>query len=127
MTKFDDHPTVKHLRELQKAQDQNPQDTISSPLDRDWLRSFCLDLGVDDVGFVSIDQPAMDEQRAKVLQAFPQTKSLIGFVCRMNRDNVRNPARSVANVEFHHTGEEINMIARKIVRELSLFCYFSEN
>ncbi len=60
----------------------------------------------------------MAEQRTKVLQAFPQTTSLISFVCRMNRDNVRNPARSVANVEFHHTGEEVNTIARKIVREL---------
>jgi epoxyqueuosine reductase QueG len=118
MTKFDDHPTVKRLRELQKSQGQNPQNTASSPLDRDWLRSFCLDLGVDDVGFVSIDQPEMAEQRTKVLQAFPQTKSLISFVCRMNRDNVRNPARSVANLEFHHSGEEVNTIARKIVREL---------
>lgn len=36
----------------------------------------------------------------------------------MNRENVRNPARSVANLEFHHTGEEINTIARKIVRAL---------
>jgi Fe-S-cluster-containing hydrogenase component 2 len=118
MTKFDDHPTVKRLRELHNSQYQNSQDTISSPLDHDWLRSLCLDLGVDDVGFVSLDQPEMDDQRAKILQAFPQTKSLISFVCRMNRDNVRNPARSVANVEFHHSGEEVNMIARKIVREL---------
>jgi ferredoxin len=113
MTKFDDHPTVKRLREL-----QNAQDTLSSPIDRDWLRSLCLNLGVDDVGFVSLDQPEIADQRAKILQAFPQTKSLISFVCRMNRDNVRNPARSVANVEFHHTGEDVNMIARKIVREL---------
>jgi len=118
MAKFDDHPTVKLLRAQQKSQEQNPQNTISSSLDRNWLRSFCLDLGVDDVGFVSINQPEIDDQRAKLLQAFPQTKSLISFVCRMNRDNVRNPARSVANVEFHHTGEEVNMIARKIVREL---------
>ncbi|HEY9826041.1 MAG TPA: hypothetical protein V6D19_11370, partial [Stenomitos sp.] len=121
MPKFDDHPTVKHLRERQTLEDQNSQSMISSSpptLNRDWLRSFCLDLGVDDVGFVSIDQPEMVEQRTKILQAFPQTKSLISFVCRMNRDNVRNPARSVANVEFHHTGEEVNMIARKIVREL---------
>lgn len=118
MTKFDDHPTVKRLRERQNSQDEDARNVISSPLDRDWLRSLCLDLGVDDVGFVSIDQSAMADQRPKVLQAFPQTKSLISFVCRMNRDNVRNPARSVANVEFHHTGEEVNMIARKIVREL---------
>lgn len=57
MTKFDDHPTVKLLRSQQKSQEQNPQNMISSPLDRDWLRSFCLDLGADDVGFVSINQP----------------------------------------------------------------------
>jgi Fe-S-cluster-containing hydrogenase component 2 len=118
MSKFDEHPTVKWLRALQASQDQDPQNPISSPLDRDWLRSFCLELGVDDVGFVSIDQPEIADQRAKILQAFPQTKSLISFVCRMNRDNVRNPARSVANVEFHHSGEEVNLIARRIVREL---------
>ncbi|XGV96206.1 MAG: SCP2 sterol-binding domain-containing protein [Leptolyngbya sp. BL-A-14] len=118
MTKFDDHPTVRRLRALQTAQDQEYQNSISSPLDRDWLRSFCLELGVDDVGFVSIDQPELADQRAKILQAFPQTKSLISFVCRMNRENVRNPARSVANVEFHHTGEDVNTIARKIVRAL---------
>jgi len=115
MTKFDDHPTVKRLREL-----GNSQENLSSPLDPDWLRSMCLNLGVDDVGFVSIDQPEIADQRADILQTFPQTKTLISFVCRMNRDNVRNPARSVANVEFHHTGEEINIIARKIVRELEL-------
>jgi Fe-S-cluster-containing hydrogenase component 2 len=118
MPKFDDHPTVKRLRALQNSQDQDPQNPISSPLDRDWLRSLCLELGVDDVGFVSISQPEIADQRTKIWQAFPQTKSLISFVCRMNRDNVRNPARSVANVEFHHAGEEVNLIARKIVREL---------
>ncbi len=118
MPKFDAHPTVRRLRELRNSQEPETQDRISSSLDRDWLRSFCLDLGVDDVGFVSIHQPEIADQRAKILQAFPQTKSLISFICRMNRDNVRNPARSVANVEFHHAGEEVNTIARKIVREL---------
>ncbi len=36
----------------------------------------------------------------------------------LNRENVRSPARSVANVEFHHAGDEIDNIARKVVREL---------
>jgi hypothetical protein len=53
MSKFDDHPTVKRLRALQNSQDQDSQNPISSPLDRDWLRSLCLELGVDDVGFVT--------------------------------------------------------------------------
>src|SRR5438132_7586948 len=37
---------------------------------------------------------------------------------RMNRDNVRNPARSIANSEFHHTGDEVNDVARRITAAL---------
>src|SRR5438045_4025445 len=36
----------------------------------------------------------------------------------MNRDNVRSPARSVANSEFHHTGDEVNDVARRITAAL---------
>jgi NAD-dependent dihydropyrimidine dehydrogenase PreA subunit len=36
----------------------------------------------------------------------------------MNRENVRSPARSVANLEFHHTGDQVNDIARNIVATL---------
>jgi hypothetical protein len=36
----------------------------------------------------------------------------------MNREPIRTPARSVANLEFHHVGDEINEIAREIVTEL---------
>ncbi|MEL6262657.1 MAG: SCP2 sterol-binding domain-containing protein [Cyanobacteria bacterium J06626_6] len=113
MAKFDNHPTVRRLRE---GQQKNRAET--EPLNADWLRQLCTELGADDVGFVSIYQTELDDQRAEILTAFPATKSLISFVCRMNRDNVRAPARSIANVEFHHTGEDVNHIARKIVRVL---------
>ncbi len=36
----------------------------------------------------------------------------------MNRDNVRSPARSVANQEFHRSGELINEAAHRITRTL---------
>jgi Fe-S-cluster-containing hydrogenase component 2 len=36
----------------------------------------------------------------------------------MNREPVRSPARSVANLEFHHTGERTNEVARSIVDAL---------
>ncbi len=49
---------------------------------------------------------------------FPETRTLIGIVRRMNRENVRTPARSIANLEFHHTTDEINEIARKVVAPL---------
>src|SRR5262245_21100706 len=36
----------------------------------------------------------------------------------MNREPIHNPARSVANVEYHRTGEHVNETARKIVATL---------
>jgi epoxyqueuosine reductase QueG len=36
----------------------------------------------------------------------------------MNREPVRSPARSVANLEFHNTGDHVNDVAREIVRRL---------
>ena len=49
---------------------------------------------------------------------FPPAKTLLSFVCRMNREPIRSPARSVANLEFHHTGDHVNEVARKIVATL---------
>ncbi|WP_193198759.1 SCP2 sterol-binding domain-containing protein [Nostoc sp. MG11] len=114
MSKFDNHQTVKKFRE------QNPLDnsTPVSPLDADWLRRLCLEMGADDVGFVEIDRQEIADQRQDILVAFPPTKTLVSFVCRMNRENVRSPARSVANVEFHTTGDEVNQIGREIVATL---------
>jgi len=53
-----------------------------------------------------------------ILWLLPKTKTLISFVVRMNRENIRTPARSVANLEFHHTTDETNEAARKIVAAL---------
>ena len=64
------------------------------------------------------DRPALAEERPHIQRAFPHTRSLISFVLRMNRDNVRSPARSVANLEFHHTGDEVNDVARRITAAL---------
>ena len=33
----------------------------------------------------------------------------------MNREPIRSPARSIANLEFRHTGDQVNEIARKTV------------
>src|SRR5215475_5552485 len=109
---FKEHPTVAaHRRRL------SPEKT-SGPLDASWLRQLCLDAGADDVGFVEVDRPALAEERPHIQRAFPHTRSLISVVLRMNRDNVRNPARSIANTEFHHTGDEVNDVARRITAAL---------
>src|SRR5581483_241378 len=87
-------------------------------LDAVWLRQLCLDCGADDAGLVEISRPALDDQRGDILRAFPATKTLLSFVCRRNREPIRSPARSVANLEFHHTGNHVNEVARKVVTAL---------
>jgi len=111
-TPINEHPTVRAHR--QKAEQQK----ISEPLDAVWLRQLCLEAGADDVGFVELDCPSLAGERPHIQRAFPRTRSLISFVLRMNRDNVRSPARSVANLEFHHTGDEVNDVARRITSAL---------
>jgi ferredoxin len=111
MAKLDQHPTVIHHR-------GRPKGPAPQGLDADWLRRVCLDAGAHDVGFVAIDRPEVDDQRAEILSAFPATRTLVSFVCRLNPEPVRSPARSVANQEFHANYEEVNEVARRVVRTL---------
>ncbi len=87
-------------------------------LESSWLRQVCLDAGADDVGFVSVNSPALAEERPHVERAFPRTRTLVSLVVRMNRENIRSPARSVANHEFHHATDEANEVARRVVAVL---------
>src|SRR5262245_32772421 len=113
--KLADHPTVKAFYE--KAA-QAPAPSAPTKLDADWLRRLCREAGADDAGLVEISRPALDNQRDDILRAFPATRTLLSFVCRMNREPIRSPARSVANLEFHHTGDHVNEVARKVVATL---------
>jgi len=93
-------------------------DGTAAGLDPAWLKRLAADLGADDAGLVAIGDPALDDQRADILRFYPRTRALFAIVCRMNREPVRNPARSVANLEFHATGDEVNDICRGIVAAL---------
>jgi Fe-S-cluster-containing hydrogenase component 2 len=115
MAKFDDHPTVKRWRERSPQLDYGVE---LVPLNSDSLRQLCLDAGADDVGFVELERPAIADQHSDIKKVFPPTKTLISFVSRMNRENVRAPARSVANLEFHATNDHANDTAREIVKRL---------
>lgn len=82
------------------------------------LRSLCLQAGADDVGFVSLAGPEMDSERSEILRLFPATRTLICLISRMNVEPVRSLARNVANQEFHATGDEVNEVARRLVKLL---------
>ncbi len=112
--KLEEHPTVIHFRQ-QTTQVVPAQ---SSELDTNWLRQLCLEAGADDVGFVEINRPEIADQRDEILAVFSGTKTLISYVVRMNREPVRSPARSVANLEFHQSSDDVNEVARRVVAAL---------
>ena len=111
---LDDHPTVVRVRAKPA-----PPSPHRKPLDADWLKELARRCGADDVGLVEIDRPALDDQRALIRQVFSETRSLLAFVVRMNREPVRSVVRSVANQEFHAVYDEVNETARKIVAALA--------
>lgn len=109
-----EHPTIASVRA------KPPALPPSSPIPRDDLRALCQSAGADDCGFVAIDRPELDDQRDDILRFFPRTRTLISLAFRMNREPVLNPARSVANLEFHQTTDHANAAARLIVANLAL-------
>src|SRR3954453_15254669 len=115
MAQLAEHPTVKHFYEVSvdRAETSRPQ-----LLDAASLRRICLDAGADDVGFVERGRPEIADQEADIESVFPKTRTLISFAMRMNRENIRTPARSISNLEFHHTTDEANEVARRIVSAL---------
>ena len=113
--KIAEHPTVRRFHE---RNGEHHEAAEPKKLDAAWLRQLCLDNGADDAGLVEISRPALDNQRDDILRVFPHAKTLLSFVCRMNREPIRSPARSVANLEFHHTGDHVNEVARKVVSAL---------
>src|SRR5438477_9440422 len=69
--KLEDHPTVKRIR----LKTVDPVPARKESLDAQWLKQLVLDAGADDVGFVEIGRPALDDQREDILKAMPHTKS----------------------------------------------------
>src|SRR5216110_430508 len=115
MAQLAEHPTVKQFQQQARSPTEASRTQV---LDAVWLRQLCLDAGADDVGFVDADGPEIADQRTEIESVFPRTKTLISFVMRMNRENIRTPARSISNLEFHHTTDETNDVARRIVTAL---------
>ena len=82
------------------------------------LGKLLKELGADDYGFVDIENPAIQVDREYIDVCFPKTKTLISIVCHMNREPVKSLNRSVANLEFHHVGTQVDDIARNLVSKL---------
>lgn len=115
MTNQNDHPTVKRYQERKAS---NAAHTTVPRLSAPDLRKLCLECGADDVGIVEIDRPSLAGEKEDILALFPWTKSLISFVGRINRENLRSPARSIASLELQQVEERLNHTAQALAAAL---------
>jgi hypothetical protein len=113
---LNEHPTVIEYR---KKVEENASATASKPLDGAWLKGVAKDIGADDAGLVEINASEIEDQREEILSIFPQTRSLMSIVCRMNPENIRCPSRDVSDLEFLQTFEHTNKVSRRIAKALA--------
>jgi Fe-S-cluster-containing hydrogenase component 2 len=111
MPSLTEHPTVKRYYERKKIH-SNLKGV--SKLDAANIRKLCMEFGADDVGFVEIERQEVADQKDDALRVFPPAKTFISFVCRINRENLRNSARSIANMELHHVIKRMEDVSCKI-------------
>jgi epoxyqueuosine reductase QueG len=110
---INEHPTVVKYRLKEKT----PRPDI---IEYKWLREIVLEAGADDVGFVEIGREDISDQKADILHAFPKTKTLISYVCRLNRPQIQSNDRSLPDVEFVALESEMKRISRDVVKALRL-------
>jgi NAD-dependent dihydropyrimidine dehydrogenase PreA subunit len=109
---IEEHPTVLALQKKKPSLTVKSEQVHPSNL----IREKLLELGAADVGFVEIERESLAQHRESILGTFPETKSIISFVVRMNRESVRNPARSLANSAFHHANVDATAIGLSLTR-----------
>jgi len=113
---LEDHPTVKWFRNKETKGTETPAaETVTA----EELKAMAMNVGAHDVGIISIDSTDLAGDAGEIIELFPKTKSLISFVCSLNRENVRSVSRAVSDLEFLQGFNEVNQVARKLVFQLS--------
>ncbi|MFO0625857.1 MAG: SCP2 sterol-binding domain-containing protein [Polyangiales bacterium] len=111
-TRLADHPTARAVR-------SRPTPSAAPPFTQAVARAMALAAGADDAAAVSLDHPDLAEEVPWVRRAFPAATTLVALVARMHPEAIRSPLRSVANHEFHQTGEHMDHVARALTRALT--------
>lgn len=111
MQNLRDHPTVRRFY----SKGVSNKGLLAVPkLSAETLRGICLDLGADDVGFVQIDRNEIADQRDAILRVFPRARTLVSLACRISRENLRSPARSIASLELRQVGQKMATIGSQV-------------
>lgn len=108
---LNNHPSVIAYR-------QTPKKVKPETISRQWIKQIFCDAGADDAGVVEIDRQEINGQKQSILAAFPQARTLVSFVCRMNAAQIQSSDRSLADGEFIAFDAEMLLISRKVVKKL---------
>jgi len=111
--KLNDHPTVKAYKEERIELPESP-----AILESAQLKHMALELGVDDVGLIDLSRETMAKYRQDLLDAVPETQSIMVLVFRVNQNHLRSSAHSLADYEFKQVWMDANHIARKLMVQL---------
>ena len=82
------------------------------------LKQMALAAGADDVGLIDLSRDAMADYRQDLLDAMPDTQSVMVLVFRVNQNHLKSLAHSVADHEFKQVWTDANHIARQLVIQL---------
>lgn len=82
------------------------------------LREVFIKSGADDVGFVEIGRPGLEECRESITELFPSTRSLASVVMALNRPNLLAPSRNLVGYEIHAVEDALGSLQRQVLKEL---------
>ena len=111
--KLTDHPTVRAYKEGRIAIPE-PQAVLQT----EQLKKMALSAGADDAGIVDLGREAMAAYRQDLLEAMPDTQSVMILIFRVNQNHLRSLAHSVADYEFKQVWTEANHISRQLATQL---------
>ena len=108
-----DHPTVKAYKQG-KLESPKPPTILESAL----LKQMALAAGADDAGLIDLSRDAMADYRQDLIDAMPDTQSVMALVFRVNQNHLKSMAHSVTDYEFKQVVTDANHIARQLTIQL---------
>ncbi len=112
---LNDHPTVLAVRERTESPEPSPDSTLKS----EKIRKICLEAGAADVGFAEVDRPVLEARNPELPDLLRRAKTVVSLAFSVNRENIRCPAHSVANLEFREAWAHANRAARTVTDRLN--------
>lgn len=112
--KLKDHPTVVKYRERTAGKSRSD----GAALESEKLRQTILAVGVDDVGFSSLDGHLAADEAEEIRKVFPAGKTAISLVCRLNPESIRSLSRSTSDLEFLLAMKRADHAAHAVAAEL---------